>query len=98
MNTFKVGDWVKDIHSNELHVIIELFEDAIRVIKPLSKITFSNEYSDFELWKPEKEEVCLFWNSEDGIKVISRFYAFEHDGFTEAIEFKNYKFCAPYLC
>lgn len=49
------------------------------------------------LWQPEKEEVCIFWNYINGIKVISRFYAFEHDGFTEAIEFRNYKFCSPYL-
>lgn len=87
MNNFKVGDWIRN--GNRI---------------------FKYSYSDLEydkknpyhgkndiIWSPEAEEVCIFWNEEKGIKVISRFYAFEHDGFTEAIEFKNYKFCAPYI-
>jgi hypothetical protein len=55
------------------------------------------KFEKAERWKPVVEELCLFFNSNYGIKVLSKFYAKEHDGYTESIEFKNYKFCFPFI-
>lgn len=43
MQQFKVGDWVIEIYSNEIHQIIELFPDVCRVKNPLSGSTYSTE-------------------------------------------------------
>lgn len=101
---FKVGDWV--VFNNLYHSIDSKFKQEIYKPFKIVKIDSSgNCYgkktgefagSDYiDLWRPEKNEKCVFFNKEDGIKVVSLFYNFEHNGFTEGIEFKNYKYCEP---
>ena len=63
MHNFKPGDWVVEIHSEEIHKIIELFPDVCRVIKPISKIIYSTEYTDFKPWHPQPNEWCWFYDS-----------------------------------
>ena len=53
MQQFKVGDWVVEIHSEEIHQIIELFPDVCRIRKPISGITYSTDYTDLKLWQPK---------------------------------------------
>jgi hypothetical protein len=83
-DTLKIGDWIKPNQRPPVKLnIIDM--DNIRLLE------------NSVLWKPIENELCWFWNEEDGIKILSKFHAEEHNGFTEGIEFKNYKICIPFI-
>lgn len=87
MPEFKVGDWVRCVFKRSLVFLIRDEQE----LKNFS--TF--DYREYEPWEPERGDVCVFSNGT--ISVISRFYAIEHNRFTESIEFKNYKYCEPFI-
>ena len=88
MQQFKIGDWVLEIHSEEIHQIIELFPDVCRIRKPILGITYSTEYTDLKLWQPEKGEWCWFYdNTSSAVPILTQFdYMSEHIYVTTEIE------------
>ena len=93
MQTFKPGDWVVEIHSEEIHQIIELFPDVCRVIKPVSKNTYSAEHTDFKPWQPLPGEWCWFWDSEDSLIVLQKFVRYDvktQDAYPSHLELLKY--------
>lgn len=97
MQEFKIGDLIIIKSTIKEIIKIEEFCDFKRFYFKEDDWFDSDDINGYKAWRPKVEEICIFWNDKAGIKVISRFYAFEHDGFTEAIEFRNYRFCIPYL-
>lgn len=100
MQTFKVGDWVVEIHSEEIHQIIELFPDVCRVIKPVSKITYSAEYTDFKPWQPLLGEWCWFWDNKYNIDLrkFHRYSEEENIYFADnGVVYVSYNFCEPFI-
>lgn len=96
MQTFKLGDWVVEIHSEEIHQIIELFPDVCRVTKPASKITYSAEYTDFKPWQPQPGEWCWFWN-DDNTLVLSQFAHGLSNGAKFTSKNLMYQYCEPFI-
>ena len=88
MQQFKIGDWVLEIHSEEIHQIIELFPDVCRIRKPISEITYSTEYTDLIPWQPQKGEWCWFYdNTSSAVPILAQFdYMSEHTYVTTEIE------------
>lgn len=64
---FQIYDYVIEKYSKEVHQILEIFDTEIRVHNLRSDVIYSSEYSDFELWKPEKDEFCIFFTDKSVI-------------------------------
>lgn len=92
MQQFKIGDWVVEIHSKEIHQIIELFPDTCRVKKPLSGITYSTEYTDLKLWQPKEGEWCWFYSSN-----IEKWYLTKWENSESQIASLWHKNCKPFI-
>lgn len=101
MEQFKVGDWVIEIHSKEIHQIIELFPDICRVRKPISEITYSTEYTDFILWQPKEGEWCWFYDDTEGTPIFGRFYKQDKDFgnccYPQHQINSQYSYCEPFI-
>lgn len=105
-NNFKVGDWV--VFNSAFERLLKFKEKTgpdVSVFK-ITKIDSSgNCYGEssgefaginyIDLWRPKIGELCVFFNTEDGVKIVSTFENEECGKFVESKEYKTYNFCAP---
>ena len=102
MQQFKIGDWVLEIHSEEIHQIIELFPDVCRIRKPILGITYSTEYTDLKLWQPQKGEWCWFWNGYSKYTLtlgrLAEYSEEEKLYFSyNGVVYMSYEYCEPFI-
>ena len=82
MQTFKVGDWIKEPNNT---------------LTKLKEIPELNSYYAEEcvLWQPKQGEWCWFWNEYDDTPTLSRFlcmYSDDENGLPNGFDF-----CEPFI-
>ena len=92
---FKVGDYVIEIYGNQLHKVLELFPNNLRVYGYSINASYTAECSDFKLWEPKEDEVCIFWNNVSNTAVIAKLRYIVSTG-TYRTEHSYWDNCMPF--
>ena len=82
MNNFRVNDWVLDDEDNLFQVTRVRDNEIALTNEPYYVLA-----EDFRLWTPKVGEWCWFYTRDT--PMLSKFYAMEHDRYTESILWTN---------
>ena len=90
MNNFRVNDWVLDDEDN-LFQVTRVRDNEIA----LTDEPYYVPAKEFRLWTPKVGEWCWFYTRDT--PMLSKFYAMEHDRYTESILWTNQDKCEPFI-
>lgn len=69
INKVHIGNFVVNIHSNDLHEVIDVYESTMCVLHMRLGVTYTTLITDFVPWAPKLNEWCWFLTVNSGYEL-----------------------------
>jgi len=92
----KKGDWVRIKNSDPVEIAqIKTVKHHSVLLKGFNEETYRFFNSNITLWKPEVDELCVFWTRENNGYNIKKFNYMSEDGAFTTLDKSRYTYAAP---